>query len=226
MTEINTFSAAVDDVLARGQRPSRKLDVIGYIRQSLRECQVLSTFDRDMIEDQIIATANPHIFTVPDRFRILRTMRYNIATSNQTHTYPKERLPGKVQAGEDTYYYRAADYFTMKGVAVGTLIDIAYYEYLLKIPYYDVADRPASFSLEDNAWSYLPAYDVSDETRLNARIKVTNWLLTAWYDLIVEGGLAKLLKTVGDPRSPSSFGLYKQLQQDLKKGEPFSSLNQ
>lgn len=179
-----------------------------------------------MIEDTVTATANPHIWALPDRFRILRTARYNIATANQVYTYPKEKLPGKVQEGEDTYYYRATNYFAFRGVAVGTSIDVAYYMYLKKLPYYAAGARPAYFDLELDAWVYLPAYDDTDANRLIARDLVSNWLLIDWYDLIVEGGLAKLLKTLGDPRAPSSFGLYKQLQQDLKKGEPFSSLTQ
>lgn len=226
MPEINTFSAAVDDVLVRAQRPSRQADAIAYIRQSLRECQILSLFERDMVEDQFVATAAPHVFIVPDKFRMLRTLRYNIPTANQAFTYPKERLPGKVQEGEIYYYYRAAGDYFFAGVAVGTTIDIAYYSYFRKLPYYALGLRPATFDLETEEWSYHADYDIDDTTRETARNLVTNWLLTDWYDLIVEGGLAKLFKTVGDARAPATFGLYKSLQKDLKKGEPFSSLEQ
>ncbi len=46
-----------------------------------------------------------------------------------------------------------------------------------------------------------------------------NWLLKRWYEMILEGTLAKIYKTVGDERSKTSFSLYKSFQQDLLASE-------
>lgn len=227
MTEINTFSAVVDAVLARAQRPGRSADVIAYARQTLRECQVVQgiAFSRDLIEDSVTATSSPFLWDRPALLRHLRTVRYNIATANNNEIYPVFRRPGKIQQGLIHFYYGGPTYTAFAGVSNGIVIDVAYYSYFLKLPYYaDVADRPATFSLETNSWSYQEAFDVDDTTRQAAQDLVTNWMLTDWFDLIVEGALAKLFKTVNDERSPATFGLYKSLQKDLLRGEQFESL--
>lgn len=227
MTEINTMSACVDAVLARAQRPGRSNDVVAYVRQTLRECQIVegAAFSRDMTEDSITATASPHIWERPNLLRFLRTVKYNIATANNNEIYPDFLRPGKILQGKTYYYYGGPTYYAMAGVSSGITIDLAYYSYFAKLPYYaTVADRPATFSLETDSWSYHADYDVDDATRLTARNRVTNWMLTDWFDLIVEGGLAKILKSVGDERAASTFGLYKSLQKDLLRGEPFESL--
>ena len=223
MTEINTASAAVDEVIARSGRPDRKADIIAFIRTSIRECQVLAFFRNDMTEDTLTADAGPFIWTYPQEFRILRTVEYPINNLQGKARYPREILPGKLQREEVYYYYGGPGYYAFAGLSVGDLINVAYYSYLRKLPYYEIAARPATFSLEDNAWTYLTA--TTDADKLIAREAVSNWLLFNYYDTIVEGGLAKILKVVGDARAVSSFALYKSYQKDLKAAEPSDSLN-
>lgn len=222
MTEVNTYSSAVDMVVVRSGRPDRRADIMAYVRQAVRECQVIAFFAHDLVEDTLTSTGDPYLWDLPQEFRTMRTVRYNIFNRRNELIYPPNVRPGKKQREEDYYYYRGIDYLAFAGVAADVLIDVAYYSYTKKIPYYQVADRPATFSLEDDAWSYLTATTAAEEE--TARNLVSNWLLFDWYDLIVEGGLAKIFKTVGDQRSTSSFALYKSLQKDLRLGEDNESL--
>lgn len=225
MTEINTFSALVDDVIRRSGRPDKKADIISYGRQAMRECQVGNQvyYSRDFVEDQLITTATPFLWTVPQEFRFLQTARYNVIDEQGNFIYPRLQMPGRNQRNEQYFYYRGVDYFVFAGLATGVKIDIGYFSYFKKLPYYDVANRPATFSLETNSWSYLTA--VTDADKLIARNQVTNWMLFDWYDLILEGTIAKVFKTCSDPRAPSSFALFKSLQKDLVAGESIISLD-
>jgi len=223
-TETNTFSALLDDVINQSRRPDRKTDIIRYIWQTLRECQVLAYFSQDMVETTVTAGASPTIWTVPAEFRLLRTVKYTALTAGFDDRYPKFIQPGKKQSQFDDFYYRSSDYFAFANVEAGETISLAYYNYFKKLPYFATANRPAVYDLETQAWTYLPIYDVDATTQQAARDLVTNWMLFNWYDLILEGALAKVLKIVGDPRSKSSFALFKSLQNDLLKGEAWESL--
>ena len=223
MPEINTISAAVDDVIVRSGRPERIADIIAFIRSSIRECQVKRFFKRDMIEDSLTTDAKPYVWTYPQEFRILRTVKYPVLNLRNEDIYPPEVLPGKLQRDKIYYYYGGPGYYAFAGLDSGSVINVAYYSFLKKLPYYEVADRPATFSLETNSWSYLTA--TTDADKLIAREVVSNWLLFNYYDTIVEGGLAKILKSVGDERSPASYALYKSYQSDLLAAEPSDSLN-
>lgn len=224
-TEVNTFSAAVDDVLVRSGRPERRADAISYVRQTLRECQVYKkvVFARDLIEDQLTATTDPYIWDRPSELRILRTVKYSSQYDCRgQNIYPKFLRPGKIQESEDYFYYGGPNYYAFKGVNVGGTIGVGYYSYFKKLPYYAADARPAVFDLNTDSWTYLTA--TTDVEKEAARALVTNWLLFDWYDLILEGALAKILKTVNDERAPSTFALFKSLQKDLMAGEEIDSL--
>jgi hypothetical protein len=219
-TEVNTFSAAVDAVLVRSGRPERRADAISYVRQTLRECQTLkkTRFARDLIELSITSTGSPHIWDRPQELRIVRTAKYATVFDRRGNAiYPKFLRPGKMQEDEPYLYYGGPTYYAFKGADAGVQIDIAYYAYFKKLPYYAVADRVATFDLDTDTWSYLAA--TTDQEKEAARNLVSNWLLFDWYDLILEGALAKILKTVNDDRAVSTFALYKSLQNDLIAGE-------
>ncbi|MCK5017704.1 MAG: hypothetical protein KAS32_11635 [Candidatus Peribacteraceae bacterium] len=222
-TEINTFSAAVDDVVARSGRPDRVADIIAFVRVTIRELQALRFFRNDLIEDTLTADAANYVWDYPQEFRLLRTVKYPYFDGQGKPMYPPEILPGKLQKDFDYYYYGGPGYYVFAGTALADLIDVAYYKFAKKIPYYAVANRPATFVLDDDAWSYLASG--TDAENLIAREKVSNWVLFNYYDTVVEGGMAKILKTVGDPRSMSSFALYKSYQQTMTATEPSDSLN-
>lgn len=223
MTEINTFSSAVDDAIQRSGRPDRKADIIAFVRTSIRECQVMRYFRNDMIEDSLIATSDGFVWEYPVNFRILRTVRYPINNRRGESIYPPEIYPGRLQQGKTHYYYGGPGYYVFAGVGLAAVIDVAYYSTSKKLAFYVQNERPAIYTLETDAWTYLTANTL--EEQLAARQSVSNWLLFTYYDLIVEGAMAKVLKVVGDPRSGAAYALYKSYQKDLIATEPSDSLN-
>lgn len=222
-TEIATMSAAVDAAIQRSGRPDRRADIISYLRQTLREIQSLAYFERDLIEDQLTANADPYTWDVPNGFRMMRTVEYPGLFDPQGHTvYPRYMPPGRHLRGHDVYYYRSGDYYVFAGHGASsgstTSINIAYYRYALPLAYYaTVADRPARYFLETESWTYATAS--TDDEKETARNQVTNWLLFHWYDTVIEGALAKVFKAIGDERAVSTFALYKSLQNTLLQGE-------
>lgn len=86
--------------------------------------------------------------------------------------------------------------------------------------------RPAAFFIETGQWVYFQASSnsyVADlgSAALNtaAQVLVSNWIFTDYFEMLQEGGLAKIFKNVGDPRAVSCFSLYKSLQGDFEGTE-------
>lgn len=221
MVEIRTFSALVDDVVARSGRKDRVNDIIAYARTTLRECSVLDFFDQSLVEVQLTADGNPFLWQRPANLRGILAVRTPYYDRRNSRIFAKEKKPGVDITNIPYYFYLSGDIFVLVGFTAGDIIDMAYYTYTVPLQYYaDVADRPARFNLETNLWEYHAAYTASDETKEDARNLVTNWLLEYWYDLIAEGVLSKLYKLVNDEaRMRMSYALYKSGQKDLKAGE-------
>lgn len=223
VTEVNTFSAAVDDVVSRAARPDRKADVYSYVRSTLREMGAKAYFKRDLVEDTLTADQDNYIWTYPQEFRIMRTVRYPFVNMRDESIYPPEILPGKKQREHTNFYYGGNGYYVFAGTENGDSIDVAYYTYPKKLPYYAEANRPARFDVETNAWIYLTSGTPTEEQTW--RDQCSNWILFNYYDTVVEGALAKLFKTVGDPRASATYALYKSLQMTFVDTEPSDSLN-
>lgn len=221
-TETGTFSALVDEARMRSGRTDRSSDIISYARSTMRECTVLSRFSQNTVEGTYTVTTIPFIQERPDNFRMWEALQYPYFDRQKGFPiFAKEKRPGFAQNTNDVYwFYRAGDSFVFNGLAVGDIITFAYQSYLPRLAYYSViADRPATYDLETELWSYHVDYTGNDTLNQQGEDKVTNWLLFNWYDLVLEGTLAKLYKTVGDERQRASFALYKQQQKDLLQGE-------
>lgn len=221
MEESQTFSALIDDVLARSGRRDRLPSIIAYARTTIRECLVLDFFDQSLIETQVTVDAIPFVWERPTNLRSILAVRTPYYDRRNDRIFAKEKKPGMTVADDERYFYLSGNSFAFSNLAVGDVLDIAYYEYSVPLVYMaDVATRPARYNLETELWEYHQAYDASDETRENARDKVTNWLLYYWYELIAEGTQAKLYKLVNDEaRMRMSYALYKSIQKDLAAGE-------
>lgn len=226
-TEIGTFSALIDQAVALAGRgkPARQ-QLTSYARSSMREAQADVLFERDLIEDQITATANPHIWTRPANFRTFRTVRY------PGEIYPKYIVPGRRQFDLDKFYYAASTYFVFKGVEINTSFDIAYYSYFAKLVYFEADNRPARYFADLAKWQYLDGNSIFVDTLGSqlldeaAQALVTNWILFDWFDLVLEGILAKQFKVIGDTRAPSHFALFKSFIKDLLQAEVVASIDQ
>ncbi len=228
MPETSTFSALVDEILLRSQRRDRISDVVSYTRSTIRECQILAFFEQDLIEDSIVTTAIPHQWPRPLNLRtILAAKPEAILSRRGKKIYFNNRPPGQVIRDEEYFLYLSGNTFIFSGSSLesGKTIDIAYFTYARKFVYYVIADRPATFDPETETWSYHDDYSSTQELQDEAEALVANWLLSHWYDLILEGVLAKIFKSVGDERSKTAFALYKSMQKDLLKGERVTYLH-
>jgi len=220
--ETGTFSALIDEVRLRSGRVDRTVDIVSYARTTMRECTVLAEFSQNTIEGTFTSTSLPHILPRPANFRKWEALQYPYFDRQKGFPiYAKEQKPGFAQNTDNIYwFYRAGSSFVFNGLSIGDVVKYAFQAYLPKLAYYPlIADRPATFDLETDTWSYHADYTGNATLNQQGEDKVSNWLLFVWYDLILEGVLAKLYKTVGDERSRSSFALYKQQQKDLIQGE-------
>jgi len=222
MAETCTFSALVDEAILRSNRRDRISDIVSYARSSIRECQVLGFFEQDMVEVSLTVDVLPFQWERPLNLRTILAAKPQVTFSRRDKTiWFKNRPPGQMTKDEDYYLYLSGDTFIFTGtqLEVGNVIDLAYYTYARKFVYYETADRPATFDPETELWTYHDDYDDTTTLQETARGLVQNWLLKNWYDLILEGTLAKIFKTVGDARQLQSFALYKSMQKDLLSGE-------
>ncbi len=221
------FSELVDEVAVLSGKPNRKADVARYVNATIRECVVRQEWHRSLVEDQFVVSVVPATLDRPSQLRHLRTVNYN------GDIYPKFIEPGRKQNESDYFYYASTTYYVFAGVTVGDTINYAYYTNLKHLSYYDAStgsERPAVFDELTDTWTY---WDSATSTFIStlgsttlddaAEALVTNWLITDWKELIIEGSLAKLFKITKDDRAGITFALYKSMQIDLEKGEQFAS---
>lgn len=224
VSETGTFSALIDEVISRSGRKDKILDIASYVRSTIRECAVLHRFSQNTIEGTAIVDAVPFIFKRPLNFRMWEAIQYPYFTTHGQSVFAEEKRPSKFQkAGLDYWFYRSGDSFVFNGLAIGDMITYAYQQYLPKLHYFaDEADRPARFLVgeaDDGVWAYHADYTGNETLNQKAEDLTSNWLIFYWYDLIMEGSLNKIYKTVADERQSTAFALYKSFQKDLKRGE-------
>lgn len=237
-TEINTFSAAIDVCLTRSGRPDLVNDLLSHVRTSMRESQVRPGdrqifFAKDLTETELTnISVEPHTWEPPTGFRVMRAVKYPDQIDPQNNQIFVDFVePGKRQLEFKRYHYFAGSSFIFVGTNAAATniikIGIAYYSYFSILNYFsDVTKRPARYLINDDGtegWTYHADYDIDDTTRTTARNLVTNWMLQNWFDMVVEGALAKAFKIKDDDRASSTFALYKQLQRDLLAGESWIS---
>lgn len=235
------FSEVVDTVILRSGRPDKKADIIDWTNATIRESQTIALFPKDRVEAQFQATSCPFIWPIPRNMRNLEAVKYGV------DTYPDYIKPGKLQSMKTTgqYYYAASTYYVFSGVGnpndtyvdpvtgIGdNTISVAYFTHLQKLSYYAVGTRPAVLNEDTDIWTFLDGTQVpftgpftdAQETAIN---QVYNWLLGQYTDMIKEGVLSKVFKSVKDnERAATSYSLYKQFQQGLLQNEGVEALNQ
>lgn len=233
-----SFSGLIDAAILATGKPMQLAAATQFANLVVRECQALGLFARDLIEDALIATASPHIWTRPYLFRSLRAVQYP-----GWKRYPKLALPGRKQGPLCDYFYAADNYFVFAGINSGDTIKIATYFWQKPLGYYGRLGtntqifpggpypvRPAFYDLNSNQWMYLntagTAYvsttgsPVTDE--LMQEIS-SNWLTSDWYDLILSGTKTKIWNSGGDPRGNTEYGVYKQLQKVLQNSTQYEA---
>lgn len=232
-----SFSGMLDEVILTTGKTAALRSAISCANATIRECQTLGLFYRDLVEDQFIATATPMFWTRPRLLRSVRAFKYT--TQNK---YPMLKLPGRRLLDESIYFYAAQDYYALKGPLLNEPIAYAIYMWLTPLVYYSrlndtavypggpYAVRPAYYDLTLLKWQYLngggTAYvdttGVPATDALRQQISM-NWLVDDWYDTIMEGTKAKLLKSLNDDRATLAFSLYKQLQTAMRNTVGFEA---
>lgn len=226
-----SFSALVDRVILETGREQAFLSVLQYVNLTVRECQALGLFARDLLEEEVVATANPHILTRPRNWRSLRTVKYDTLSY-----YPKMVRPGRAIEKVSAYYYAADDYYAFHGVTVGESIFTAAYYWAKSLQYFAQLGttttgfqggpyniRPAYFDTYEEEWRYLNGAQTAyvdtlnddDEEELRRRNSF-NWVLDDWWDVVVEGVKAKLFKQYKDERAGAAYASYQNGQEIFK----------
>lgn len=228
------FSEIIDEAISATGRSSKRAELVGYANATIRECQtkigkVAVIFHKDMIEDTIEVTDNPHTWEFPrtgdESFRLLRTAYYPIQG-----VYPSLKPPGRIQEGVDHYYYGGPTYIVFAGVEDEDEINVAYYRYLRPLQYYAEDERPAKFNRTTQEWSYLVDGEYVSTTGTTegdeaAQNLVSNWMLSDWDRMVLSGTLAKAMLILDDPRAAKHYSLYGELRAALAAAEPWESLN-
>lgn len=199
------FSELVDDINLNTNRGVDLMQTAQFVNSTLRESQSTkgALFETDLFEDVIpVTTIAPFIWTKPIRFRALQAVKYPF------DLYPRFIPPGKKAEGQRNFFYAASTYFTFSGILLGETLTVAYYRFTRRFKYYELANRPAVYDFEAEVFTYLPAFDIDDATRENARDLVSSWQLIDWYDTIFAGGVAKVLKRAFDQKSGVAFAEY------------------
>lgn len=241
------FSQAVRDVMRATGRTDAREEIIAHVNGTIRECQILSFFSRDVITVEIPITSLPFVFPRPSDLRQVLTVQYS------NGVFPRAIELGRRIGDYEAYYYATNNGYEFSGISGVSSIKVAYVRYLPRLQYYETETEPAVY--QDDKWQYLvngeyadTVLDLSDlpevlpdeegydeyiaevEARTELatlveealRKRVTNWLLDYWYDLVVSGAVAKILNTRGgeaDRRTAANYAQYKQYQNSLMKSE-------
>lgn len=230
-----SFSALIDNVVMASGKPQSVISIVAYANATIRECQTLGLFARDLIEDTISVpssnTTNQHIWDRPSNlFRSLRTVKYI-----SDDVYPELILPGRKAIGKTYFFYASDNYYVFNGCKPGETIAIAQYFWARRLDYFARLDtntasvpggpyttRPAYYDSLNDEWLYLNSTEdayvntLGDTTEEAARrLAAINWLIEDWYDVIFSGTKAKILAASNDPRAATEYSIYKQLQKSM-----------
>jgi hypothetical protein len=225
-----SFSAMVDKVVLETGRQSALLSIISATNLTIRECHSLGLFARDLLEEEEVATADPHIYYRPKNFRSLRAVKYDRASY-----YPLMRRPGRAIQDNTYFFYAADNYYAFHGVQVGESIFLANYYWSKPLRYFGrlgtattgyqggpYTNRPAYYDIDEEVWKYLNLAETAyvdegvlsddDEEELRRR-NATTWVLEDWWDVIAEGVKAKVFKSYKDERAGAAYASYSQGQE-------------
>lgn len=224
-----TFSQLVDDMVSETKRPDLVSEIARYVNQTIREVHFdpqrngAIFFDENFKEEQVVATSeSQQVWNIenPTTFQKMAAVGYPTQWDrDHSPIWATETSPGRHLNSLQYFYYRTGNSFVFSGYgAVGSRINLGWYEYPRSLKYKLPAARPATYDAEDG-WTYAPGVN-TPEMQEAAQILVTNWLLMRWNEVIAEGVRAKLYKRISDTdRSRTSYSLYQSLRQGLVTSE-------
>jgi hypothetical protein len=226
---MTTFSQMVDELVLEHLRPDLKTSICAYLNQTIREVHsdkngIPILFNSNRNELDYTVTVLPVVWPIPSvpRFQKLDTAYYP-----ESGRYAKERALSRAYdngvGSDDAYWYRSGQNIVFNGVLVGNHIYLAWFEFPRQLLYYAVADRPATYDVENDSYTYLPAYDVDATTREDAVNKTDNWLLTRWPEMMKQGVRSKIFSRLGeDVRAKTNYSLYESQRAGLIGSEQYN----
>lgn len=232
---MTTFSQLVDELVAETRRPDLRSEMATYLNQTIREVHfepqrgnvVHYTDNRQEIE-LTADSESAFLWSIPNPqlFQGIEAVRYASHYLGR-YEYAEQVNPGPGLASKPFYFYRAGQTVVFGGTVgyggVGGIIQMSYFEYPAGLKYKAAGAREATFDSEEG-WTYYTVnavdYGSTPELQATAQLRVSNWILLRWADVIKEGLRAKVYKRVSDEtRQRTSYSLYQQLRQGLYTSE-------
>lgn len=230
---MTTFSQMVDDLTKEFVRPDLE-DTNGvisaYLNQTIREVHTGSQgqrykFDENCEEFSIdVPTLVDNQFIWPianfNRLQLIESVWLPLIGRWSIAKRPRGlRSLGNQSYEEEVTHYQSGDSLVIRGVRVpgdGAIRLSAYY-YPRSLVYRTKLTRWASYSDEDEAWTY---HRLGDKPAAELEALSTNWLIQRWPDLLKEGVRAKVYKRLGDQlRMTSSYSAYQQIRNEMQSQE-------
>lgn len=218
-----TFSQMVDDMVSEVRRPDLTSEIARYLNQSIRECHfdpetnAVQFYKSNTVELELTATAESAQVWLPPcpaNFQKLSAVEY--ATLG---IWPEETTPGRHLRGMTHYYYQSGSSFVFTGFGgVGATINLFYFVFPHSLTYFAPSCRPMQCS-ELGGKIYSADWNC-DDSRADADLLCTNWMLMNWSAVLSEGVRAKVFKRLSDTeRARTSYSLYAQLRRGLMTNE-------
>jgi hypothetical protein len=232
---MTTFSQLVDEMVIETRRPDLRSEIANYLNQTIREVHFepsrgnVVLYGENRKEDQITAVSDSaQIWDIPSptNFQTMEAVRFPSICLGRME-YVQEARPGPSLSSRPFFYYRSGSSFVFGGTqgygGVGAFIQLSWFEYPPSLKYKVTADREATYDVE-SGWTYNTVatvnYNSTPELQATARLRVTNWILLRWADVLREGLRAKIYKRLSDQlRAQTSYSLYSQLRQGLYTSE-------
>lgn len=232
---MTTFPQLVDELVVETRRPDLRSEIATYLNQTIREVHFEPSkgnvvfYKENRNEIQIIATnERGEMWDIPNpaTFQGVEAVRFASNYLGRME-FASEISPGPQVASEPFYWYRGGPTIVFGGTqgygGVGGIIQISYFEYPRALKYKLAAEREATYD-SDDGWTYNTVgttdYDLDEDSRALARLRVSNWLLLRWADVLREGLRAKVYKRLSDQlRAGLCYSLYQTLRQGLYTSE-------
>lgn len=223
-----TFSQLVDEMVAECKRPDLLSEIARYVNQTIRELHfepernAALFFSDNFVERQVVATSDTvQTWEIPNPqvFQKMLGVSFPSQYSDGQAVWARETTPGRHLNDICHYFYRTGSTFVFSGYGtIGSVINLAYYEFPNSLKYKSPAARPATFDSEEG-WAYAAGVN-TPELQEAARLISTNWLLFRWSDVVSEGVRAKLYKRISDTeRARTCYSMYKGLCKGLWTSE-------
>lgn len=232
---MTTFSQAVDDLVSETSRPDMKDMIVQYLNQTIRELHIDPQtklpigFTSNLDEDEVaidVETDEAFIWDIPNsnRFQMLESAYYPYVDEYAMERRPSTAFLFASEANSEYYYYRTgANQIAFSGHG-GTedTVKLAWFVYPKRLTYYTVANRPATWNVAAETFSYHTDYNATAEDQLEALSLTTNWMLQRYEDLLLNGTRAKIWARIGEEaRGKLAYSMYEGSRGGLISTETF-----